>query len=66
MTDAFINDIKSQGGSGCAGTKFYTRSAFLSALNAYSNFGTGGSSDVTKREVAAFFAHVTHETGRMS
>uniref|UniRef100_A0A803MD63 Glycoside hydrolase family 19 catalytic domain-containing protein n=1 Tax=Chenopodium quinoa TaxID=63459 RepID=A0A803MD63_CHEQI len=39
------------------------RNAFLNALNSYPQFGTGGSSDVTKREVAAFFAHVTQETG---
>ncbi|CAO2829627.1 unnamed protein product [Amaranthus hypochondriacus] len=63
VTDAFFNGIKNQGGSGCAGTNFYTRSAFLNALNSYPQFGKGGSSDVTKREVAAFFAHVTHETG---
>ncbi|CAO2842121.1 unnamed protein product [Amaranthus hypochondriacus] len=63
VTDAFFNGIISQASSSCAGKTFYSRSAFLSAFNYYPGFGTGGSSDDTKREVAAFFAHVTHETG---
>jgi chitinase len=42
---------------------FYTYDAFVSAANAYSGFGTTGSSDVQKRELAAFFANVAHETG---
>nr|BAA22966.1 chitinase [Chenopodium amaranticolor] len=63
VTNAFFNGILNQAGSGCAGKSFYTRSAFLNALGNYPQFGKGGSSDDTKREVAAFFAHVTHETG---
>ncbi|KAJ1271696.1 hypothetical protein BS78_06G145700 [Paspalum vaginatum] len=66
VTDAFFNDIKSQAGSGCEGTNFYTRSAFLSAAgdSAYSGFAQGGSEDDGKREIAAFFANAAHETGR--
>ncbi|XP_010687454.2 endochitinase EP3 [Beta vulgaris subsp. vulgaris] len=63
VTDQFFNGIIGQADANCAGKRFYTRSAFLNALKSYPQFGTGGSSDVTKREVAAFFAHVTHETG---
>jgi chitinase len=63
VTDAFFNGIKSQSGSGCAGQSFYTRQAFLNAVGSYSGFASG-SSDAAKREIAAFFAHVTHETGR--
>ncbi|CAO2842120.1 unnamed protein product [Amaranthus hypochondriacus] len=63
VTNAFFNGIISQAGSGCAGKNFYSRSAFLSAVSHYPQFGTTGSSDDAKREVAAFFAHVTHETG---
>ncbi|KNA06360.1 hypothetical protein SOVF_181770 [Spinacia oleracea] len=63
VTDSFFNGIVNQAGSGCAGKNFYTRSAFLSALNSYPQFGTVGSSDDRKREVAAMFAHYTHETG---
>jgi len=42
---------------------FYTYDAFTAAASAYSSFGTSGSSDDQKREVAAFCAHVTQETG---
>ncbi|XP_021751030.1 endochitinase EP3-like [Chenopodium quinoa] len=63
VTDAFFNGIIDQASSSCAGKNFYSRSSFLDALSFYPEFGTGGSGDDTKREVAAFFAHVTHETG---
>ncbi|KNA06361.1 hypothetical protein SOVF_181780 [Spinacia oleracea] len=63
VTESFFNGIVNQAASNCAGKNFYTRSAFLNALNSYPQFGTGGSADVTKREVAAMFAHYTHETG---
>ncbi|GAY32140.1 hypothetical protein CUMW_281060 [Citrus unshiu] len=42
----------------------YTRDAFLNAANSYPEFGSG-SADDSKREIAAFFAHVTHETGHL-
>jgi len=51
-------------GSWCEGIGFYTRSAFLKAVAAYPGFAHGGSEVEGKREIAAFFAHVTHETGR--
>ncbi|MCV2423736.1 hypothetical protein LNV47_24440 [Paucibacter sp. DJ4R-1] len=63
VTDAFFNGIIGQAASSCAGKNFYTRAAFLSAIGSYPTFGTTGTSDVQKREIAAFFAHVTHETG---
>lgn len=46
------------------GKRFYTRAAFLEALVSFPGFGRVGTPDGSKREVAAFFAHVTHETGR--
>jgi chitinase len=64
VTPEFFNGIINQAGGDCAGKSFYTRDAFLSALNSYSGFGKIGSNDDSKREIAAFFAHVTHETGR--
>ncbi|KAK8449087.1 hypothetical protein SEVIR_7G158500v4 [Setaria viridis] len=64
VTDAFFNGIKSQAGSGCEGSNFYSRNAFMDAANKYSDFAHGGSEADGKREIAAFFAHVTHETGR--
>ncbi|CAI9108586.1 OLC1v1008230C1 [Oldenlandia corymbosa var. corymbosa] len=63
VSDAFFNGIANQAGSWCEGKGFYTRSAFLSAASSYPAFGTTGSTDDAKREIAAFFAHVTHETG---
>ncbi|MCL7047457.1 hypothetical protein MKW94_027645 [Papaver nudicaule] len=62
VTPAFFNGIISKAGAGCAGKTFYTRKAFLEAAKSYPRFGTG-KLDVAKREIAAFFAHVTHETG---
>ncbi|MQL98774.1 hypothetical protein Taro_031487 [Colocasia esculenta] len=63
VSDAFFNGIIGQADNGCAGKSFYTRSAFLNALGSYQDFAQGGSADDSKREIAAFFAHVTHETG---
>ncbi|KAJ4949815.1 hypothetical protein NE237_000143 [Protea cynaroides] len=63
VTQAFWDGIINQAASSCAGKSFYTRDAFLQALNSYTSFGTTGTSDDSKREIAAFFAHVTHETG---
>ncbi|PAN38856.1 hypothetical protein PAHAL_7G202600 [Panicum hallii] len=63
VTDAFFNGIRNQAPSSCEGKNFYTRSAFLNAANAYPGFAHGGSEVEGKREIAAFFAHVTHETG---
>ncbi|KAL5215978.1 hypothetical protein ABZP36_007379 [Zizania latifolia] len=62
VTEAFFNGIKSKAQNSCAGKNFYTRQSFLTAARAYSGFAKGGSSDDAKREIAAFFAHVTHET----
>lgn len=65
VTESFFNGIVDQAGSSCAGKGFYTLQAFLQALNSYAQFGTVGSVDDSKREIAAFFAHVTHETGHL-
>ncbi|XP_057837546.1 chitinase 4-like [Cryptomeria japonica] len=59
----FFDAILSVADSSCAGKNFYTYDGFIQAANAYSGFGTTGTSDDAKRELAAFFAHVTHETG---
>ncbi|KAF2321975.1 hypothetical protein GH714_005074 [Hevea brasiliensis] len=63
VTPDFFNGIINQAPGNCAGKNFYSRDTFLSALNSYSDFGKIGSNDDSKREIAAFFAHVTHETG---
>ncbi|KAF8661696.1 hypothetical protein HU200_056644 [Digitaria exilis] len=63
VTKAFFNGIKSKSESWCEGTSFYTRGTFLEALASYPGFASAGSEAQRKREIAAFFAHVTHETG---
>lgn len=64
VTPEFFNSISDEADSGCAGKNFYTRDAFLNALNSFSQFGSLSSPDDSKREIAAAFAHFTHETGR--
>ncbi|KAL0413883.1 UNVERIFIED_CONTAM: Endochitinase EP3 [Sesamum radiatum] len=64
VTDGFFYGIADQAPSDCPGRGFYSRDAFLQALDSYPEFGTAGSVDDSKREIAAFFAHVTLETGR--
>ncbi|KAJ8774821.1 hypothetical protein K2173_017267 [Erythroxylum novogranatense] len=63
VTAAFFNGIIDQAAASCAGKSFYSRDRFLEALKSYERFGRVGSVDDSKREIAAFFAHVTHETG---
>ncbi|XP_059453506.1 endochitinase EP3-like [Corylus avellana] len=65
VTQDFFNGILNQATGDCPGKSFYTRAAFLDALNSYPQFGTTGTADDSKREIAAFFAHVTHETGSL-
>ncbi|KAK3029641.1 hypothetical protein RJ639_037958 [Escallonia herrerae] len=63
VTDAFFSRIIGQAAASCTGKSFYTRAAFIRAVGSYPRFGTTGSTDDSKREIAAFFAHATHETG---
>ncbi|XP_071736265.1 endochitinase EP3-like [Rutidosis leptorrhynchoides] len=63
VTDAFFNGIIDQSDASCKGRGFYSRATFLDAVGKYAQFGKDGSADDSKREIAAFFAHVTHETG---
>ena len=64
ITSAIFDQFLPQRNSAPA-NGFYTYAAFLAAAAAYSGFGTSGSSDVQKRELAAFFANIAHETGSM-
>lgn len=63
VTEEFFNGIIDQAEDSCAGKNFYSRDASLSAHNSYNQFGTSGDEESNKREVAAAFAHFTHETG---
>jgi chitinase len=62
VTPSF-NGIKGQDQSSCEGKNFYTRNAFLTAARSYPGFAHGASEVEGKREIAAFFANVAHETG---
>lgn len=64
VTPEFFNGIIDQADASCAGKNFYTRDAFLNAANSYNQFGRLDTLDASKREIAAAFAHFTHETGR--
>ncbi|XWS13152.1 hypothetical protein CRYUN_Cryun36dG0012900 [Craigia yunnanensis] len=59
VTPEFFNGILDQADASCEGKNFYSRAAFLEAVNSFPQFGTAN--DI-RREFAAFFAHVTHET----
>ncbi len=52
------------GSGGCAGTglDFFTEQAFEEATEAYPTFANEGSDEIQKRELAAFFANISHET----
>ncbi|EOY04723.1 Carrot EP3-3 chitinase, putative isoform 2 [Theobroma cacao] len=64
VSPAFFNGIINQARSDCVGKRFYTRQAFLTAHDSFPDFGKLGSDVDSKREIAAFFAHATHETER--
>ncbi|KAF2300326.1 hypothetical protein GH714_011988 [Hevea brasiliensis] len=63
VTTEFFNGIIDQAEDSCVGKSFYSREVFLYALSSYARFGRVGSVNDSKREIAAFFAHVTHEAG---
>ncbi|KAI3668871.1 hypothetical protein L6452_40087 [Arctium lappa] len=46
----------------CQANGFYTYNAFITAAAAYNGFGTTGSAEVQRRELAAFLAQTSHET----
>ncbi|KAI3700845.1 hypothetical protein L2E82_45484 [Cichorium intybus] len=61
--DFFYGIMGKATGTDCPGKSFYTRVAFLRVIRDYQDFARSGTIDDSKRELAAFFAHVTHETG---
>uniref|UniRef100_A0A7N2RCG1 chitinase n=1 Tax=Quercus lobata TaxID=97700 RepID=A0A7N2RCG1_QUELO len=65
VTDEFFNGILDQADPNCAGKYFYSREAFLEALNSYSEFGGDNLVDDSRHEIAAFFANVAHEIGQL-
>eukprot|EP00252_Welwitschia_mirabilis_P023390 TRINITY_DN6598_c0_g1_i1.p1 TRINITY_DN6598_c0_g1~~TRINITY_DN6598_c0_g1_i1.p1 ORF type:complete len:294 (+),score=-18.01 TRINITY_DN6598_c0_g1_i1:66-884(+) len=63
VTRSFFNGLMSAVGSNCEGKNFYNHDGFIAAAKSFTGFGTTGSTVVRKRELAAFFANVMHETG---
>ncbi|CAI0410750.1 unnamed protein product [Linum tenue] len=65
VTQDFFNSIISQAAPSCAGKRFYRRNDFLTAARSFPQFGQLKPDGAAKAEIAAFFAHVTHETGHL-
>ncbi|XP_028557322.1 chitinase 4-like [Dendrobium catenatum] len=66
VSQEFFDELTSLANPNCdQGNGFYTRDAFLNAWQSYPGFADSPSIDDSKREIAAFFAHVSHETTRM-
>ncbi|KAG6485766.1 hypothetical protein ZIOFF_054331 [Zingiber officinale] len=65
VTQSFFDGIINQSDSSCAGRRFYSRDAFLTAAGYYPGFGRTGSSEDARREIAAFYAHVTDVTDHL-
>ncbi|KAL2328888.1 hypothetical protein Fmac_022315 [Flemingia macrophylla] len=63
VTEGFFNGIIDEADDSCEGKSFYSRDAFLNAHKSFPQIGTSDTDDDNKREVAALFAHFTHETG---
>ncbi|KAJ9556729.1 hypothetical protein OSB04_011343 [Centaurea solstitialis] len=63
VTSAFFSGILAKSVGNCPRKSFYTRDVFLKVIGDYPHFGRSGSIEDSRREIAAFFAHVTHETG---
>ncbi|KVH91269.1 chitinase 6-like [Cynara cardunculus var. scolymus] len=63
VTLPFFNRIIAKSARNCPGRGFYTRDAFLKVIRDYPHFARSGSIDDSKREIAAFFAHASFETG---
>jgi len=60
--DLFEKLLLHRNDGACLAHGFYTYDAFLAAAAAYPAFGTTGSTETRKREVAAFLGQTSHET----
>ncbi|KAJ8648796.1 hypothetical protein MRB53_001819 [Persea americana] len=63
VTANYFNSLLASVSSTCEGKPFYKYDDFIVTAEAAVGFGTTGSDDVHKREVAAFLAHTMHNTG---
>ncbi|KAH0460282.1 hypothetical protein IEQ34_010945 [Dendrobium chrysotoxum] len=63
VSQEFFDELTCHANPNCdQGNGFYTRDAFLNAWQSYSSFTESPSINDSKREIAAFFANVSHET----
>ncbi|RLN15760.1 chitinase 8-like [Panicum miliaceum] len=60
--DVYNAMLPNRDNSICPANGFYTYDAFIQAASAFPGFGTGGSDEANKRELAAFFGQTSHET----
>ncbi|OEL36136.1 Chitinase 8 [Dichanthelium oligosanthes] len=60
--DVYNAMLPNRDNSICPANGFYTYDAFIQAANSFSGFGTSGSDEQNKRELAAFFGQTSHET----
>ncbi|PUZ40322.1 hypothetical protein GQ55_9G413600 [Panicum hallii var. hallii] len=60
--DVYNAMLPNRDNSICPAKGFYTYDAFIQAASAFPAFGTGGSDEANKRELAAFFGQTSHET----
>ena len=60
--DVYNSMLPNRDNSICPANGFYTYDAFIQAASAFPGFGTGGSDEANKRELAAFFGQTSHET----
>lgn len=63
ITEAVFNEmLPNRNNSLCPAKGFYTYDAFIAAANSFPAFGTSGTAELMKRELAAFFGQTSHET----
>ncbi|CAN6382007.1 unnamed protein product [Urochloa humidicola] len=60
--ELFETLLKNRNGNGCTNHGFFTYNALITAANSFPDFGTTGSLEVQKREIAAFLGQTGHET----
>lgn len=58
----FNSMLPNRDNASCPAKGFYTYEAFITAASAFPEFGTSGSPELMKRELAAFFGQTSQET----
>ncbi|XXG41436.1 hypothetical protein AAC387_Pa01g1891 [Persea americana] len=63
VTEDYFNNLLAFVSPSCEGKSFYTYNDFITTAEAAVGFGTTSNDDGRKIEVAAFLAHIMHNTG---